>query len=62
MNLKDKIELAKKLGKEAFLEEKMRAPALNQKVINLLAGIPVGGGGVKILKAYTLAWDKENLK
>ena len=60
--LKAKIETAKELGKTAFHSGIKFAPCLDKRVWELLAGMPIGSGGDKILKAWSDAWTKENLK
>lgn len=50
------------LGREAFERGANSAPALDPNVKPLLAGLPVGGGGLEILEAWTLNWHTLNAR
>jgi hypothetical protein len=61
MSISDRVLEAERLGTLAYQNGKTATPALDQKVINLTAGLPLGGGGNKILAAWSNAWHRANL-
>ena len=60
--LKSKVDEAAILGTKAFNDGKKCIPAQDAKLMQLLKGLPVGGGGTIIMKAWSDAWHKQNLK
>ena len=61
MTRNSKLGQARQLGKDAFLAGKIRVPAKDGKVLELLEGEPVGGDCLPILKKWLAGWDKANL-
>jgi hypothetical protein len=60
-DLMDRIKKAKKLGTVAFKKGKKAIPVQDRDLMNLLKGLPVGGGGDKIIDAWSASWHKANL-
>ena len=52
---------ATELGRQAFHDGRMCAPALDPNVMAMLEGLPVGGGGAAILQSWLDGWTEENL-
>lgn len=63
LKLKDEIEQASELGKEAFESGLKRVPAMDKKLMELI-GKTKGelGFSTKLMGAWIKAWDKENLR
>lgn len=51
-------EIARELGKQAFLERRSSAPAMDKKLMELIKGLEVGQSG-KIFKAFTDGYYRE---
>lgn len=49
------------LGEQAFHNGDHAAPALNPTVMAALEGLPVGGGGARIMAAFGRGWMAANL-
>ncbi len=60
-SLEKKVTQAKELGRQAFESGKKLIPAQDPKLMALLEGLPVGGGGVQIMEAWSKEWMKHNL-
>lgn len=58
MTIQSKISAARAYGSIAFARGKMCIPATDKNCMDLLAGLPVGGGGVKIMKAWVSGWTQ----
>jgi len=56
-----KINAARAFGSVAFANGLMAAPAGDTNLMDLLAGEPVGGNGVKIMQAWLSGWTQANL-
>jgi len=59
--LQAKVKTASVLGEKAFADGKKCIPAQDAKLMQLLKGLPLGGGA-PIMKAWSDAWHKQNLK
>lgn len=60
MSLKEKIDRASQLGKEAFQKGYNSIPK-GVEFLTLIEGLPVGGGSKEIMQAYIKGWTAENL-
>ncbi len=59
-SLEKKVTQAKELGRLAFESGKTATPAHDPKLMELLEGLPVGGGGAQIMEAWSKEWHKLN--
>jgi len=65
VKLKDKnVEVAEKLGDEAFHKGMKRVPVFDKKILELVKKTTTGevGTGIPYFKAWLKGWDKANLK
>lgn len=58
MSANTKIKAARAYGSIAYAKGAMCVPGADVDCMNLLSGEPVGGAGVKILKAWVSGWTQ----
>lgn len=58
LRVEDANEIAKAAGHLAYVEDRHAAPALDITVRTLIAGLPVGGGGADIFRAFTAGYQQ----
>lgn len=60
MTLEERIEAARKLGREARKRGGAKCIAALDKDLRPLLGLPVGGGGLEIIDAWINGWTLEH--
>ena len=58
MTLSSKINAARAFGSAAYANGAPAVPACDTNLMALLAGMPVGKDGIKIMKAWVAGWTQ----